>query len=135
MIANKEIINRKYNELIMKYMAQGYVVNSQTMHSHMSDAPIRIDMYKGNDFLRIYINDESAYFEDGTKTLRDKYYYDGYVFYVVAAHKHFDHASEFKDRDTIWTSNLEIIEEYKFYSTTYKWRRCGYTDSLEDIEI
>lgn len=135
MIRNNQIINEKFNELIMKYMSQGYVVNTSTMHGSMSDAPIRIDLNRGKVFVRIYVKEESAYHVPEVKELRDKYYYDGYTYYVRVAYKDMDDLS-FKQYDsTIWTSNLETIEEYKFYSTSWRRYESGYTDNLDDIRM
>ena len=135
MIRSNQIINEKFNELIMKYMSQCYVVNTSTMHGSMSDAPMRIDMNRGKEFIRIYIKDEGAYSAPEVKELRNKYYYDGYTYYVRVAYKLMDDMY-FKQYDkTVWTSDLETIEEYKFYGTSWKRYESGYTDDLSDIRM
>ena len=135
MITNNQIINEKFNELITKYMSQGYVINTSTMRGTMSDAPMRIDLNRGKVFVRIYVKEESAYNVPEVKELRNKYYYDGYTYYVRVAYKDMDDLY-FKHYDTtIWTSDLETVEEYKFYSTSWRRYESGYTDNLDDIRM
>ena len=136
MIRNNSVINEKFNELVMKYMQLGYVINTSSMHGEHSNAPVRIDMNRGKEFIRIYINKGSSFRNDDVKELEDKYYYDGYIYHVCVGYKLFEDLS-FKNHDsTVWTEGLETIEEYKYYTTSWRRNRnTGYTDNLDDIRM
>ena len=135
MIRSNQIINEKFNELIMKYMSQGYVIITSTMHGSTSGAPIRIDLNSGKVFVRIYVKEESAYYVPEVKELRNKYYYDGYTYYVRVGYKVMDDLSFKKYDNTIWNDDLETIEEYKYYTTPWGRHNVGYTDNLDDIRM
>jgi hypothetical protein len=136
MVTNITIINKIMNEYLLKYLQQGYTINTQTMHGSQSDCPYKIDLSKGNEFVRIYTNRESAYGcgIEAVRELRRKLDYDGDVYTIGVARGVFDDKRYFaRDDSTVWMDRLEIIESRHVY--TVGWRRnLGYTEDLEDVK-
>lgn len=135
MVTNITIINKIMNEYLLKYLQQGYTINTQTMHGSQSDCPYRVDLSKGNEFIRVYVNRQSAWGcgIEAVRELRKKFDYDGDVFTIGVAHGVFKDKRLFAREDcTLWMDKLEIIESRYVY--TVGWRRnLGYTEDLEDV--
>lgn len=136
MITNITIINKIMNEYLLKYLQQGYVINTQTMHGSQSDCPYKIDLSKDKEFIRIYAKRESAYWNKNEviNELKRKYGYGNDIYTVAVAYKLFDNKSAFTRYDsTVWMDKLEIIESRCVY--TIGWRgNLGYTEDLEDVK-
>ena len=136
MVTNITIINKIMNEYLLKYLQQGYIINTQTMHGSQSDCPFKVDLSKGNEFVRVFTKRESSYWskDETIKELREKYYYDNDIYIIAVAHKIFDDRSSFtRDDSTIWMDKLEIIERRYVYTVGWR-RKLGYTEDLEDVK-
>lgn len=133
MVTNISIINKIVNEYLLKYLQQGYTVNAQTMNGSQSDCSFRIDLSKGNEFIRIYTDRESTWGcgIEAVRELRKELYYDGDVYTIAVARGVFDKRLFSRDDCTVWMDKLETIESHYVY--TVGWRRNGYTEDLEDV--
>ena len=136
MVTNISIINKIMNEYLLKYLQQGYVVNTQTMHGSQSDCPFKVDLSKGKEFIRVFVKRDSGYFSDNeaVKELKKNYYYDNDVYTIAVARGVFDDKRYFtRDDSTVWMDKLELIERRCVY--TIGWRRnLGYTEDIEDVK-
>ena len=136
MVTNITIINKIMNEYLLKYLQQGYIINTQTMRGSQTDCPFKVDLSKGNEFVRIYAKRESAYWnkDEAFKELRRKYDYDNDIYIIAVAYKVFDNKSSFaRDDSTVWMNKLEIIESRYVYTVGWH-RNLGYTEDLEDVK-
>lgn len=85
-----------FTDKVNEYLAQGYVFHTRSMNG--SDGTTRIDLIKGTDFIRIFMDDKSDWVNDC----------DTHYLWV-------GHTTNVKiDRDIVWSDNLEIIEEHKW---------------------
>ena len=136
MVTNITIINKIMNEYLLKYLQQGYIINTQTMHGSQSDCPFKVDLSRGKEFVRIYAKREGAYWDkdEVIKELRRKYDYDNDIYIVAVAYKLFDNKSSFARNDsTVWMDKLEIIESRYIYEIGWR-RNLGYTENLEEVK-
>lgn len=135
MVTNITIINKIMNEYLLKYLQQGYIINTQTMHGSQSDCSFKVDLSKGNEFVRVFTKRDSCYWckDETIKELKENYYYDGDVYTIGVARGVFDDKRLFvRDNSTIWMDKLEIIESRYVYTVGWR-RKLGYTEDLEDV--
>lgn len=135
MVTNITIINKIMNEYLLKYLQQGYTINIQTMHGSQSDCPYKVDLSKGNEFVRVYTNRQSAYGSgiEAVRELRRELDYDGDVYTIAVARGVFKNKRSFtRDDSTVWMDRLDIIESRYVYTVGWS-RKLGYTEDLEDV--
>lgn len=136
MVTNITIINKIMNEYLLKYLQQGYIINTQTMHGSQSDCPFKVDLSKGNEFVRVFTKRDRCYHSNNEiiKELKRNYYYDGDVYTIGVARGVFKDKHLFaRDDSTIWMDKLEIVESRYVYTVGWS-RNLGYTEDLEDVK-
>ena len=109
------------------YISNGYMINTDTMSG--SDGTRRVDLRKGNKFIRVWIERTSSYLYN--KELEDKYHYYGDVFvlrvgYIELKNPNIDH---------VWSSDLAISYEKPYYKIGDRGYNNGaITDDFEEVK-
>ncbi len=88
---NRTELDVIYTNKVMEYIQKGYVFFTESMGG--SDGTLRVDLIKGNDFIRIYLKEYPP------------------ILKLIIGHINFGNN---KPR-YVWESNLEKIEEKNFY--------------------
>ena len=137
MVTNISIINNIMNEYLLDYLQRGFKLNSQTMHGSQSDCPYKIDLSKGNEFIRILAKKERSYWlrdNEDIQNLKREYDYDNDVYIVSVARGVFKDKRLFTRKDsTVWMDRLEIIETRYVYAVGWYYN-LGYTEDIEDVK-
>lgn len=110
-------INKLFTDKVSEYIAKGYTINVTSMNSTQGEIG-KVDLIKGEEFIRIWMNRESFYGHS----------WNGYelVFYVS---RWLHPASHCSSDITVWNNDLETIEYSVFYEIERdKW----YIDNLEE---
>lgn len=109
-------INARFTEKVHEYLHEGYVFNTTSMSGHQGEV-CKVDLVKDNEFIRIWINQESnwnAPFHGNMMVLRvSKWQYP----------------AERSCQYTVWNSELDHIEEYTFYQLD---RSDWYTEDFQE---
>lgn len=130
MVRNKKVINEKFTELVNKYVQMGYTINVFSMKG--ADGSSRVDLIKGNDFIRVFTKRESAF--SYNKDLYYNYAYDNDVCIVAVGKMTIDNVGKFiKNNSDPWTKDLEVVEKYVYYGVGSLYRENGFTDDIKDI--
>lgn len=83
-----------FTDKVAEYIAQGYVFHTRTMNG--SDGTTRIDLIKGTDFIRVFMD--------------TSYGINGHIHFLKVGKK----SNVTIHRDIVWADDLEIIEEYEW---------------------
>lgn len=112
-------INKRYTEIINKYLVKGYTVNTATMGGSQGEIA-HIDLTDGNEIIRILVEGFNEYHRD----------IEGVEIIVGKATDEIKPNSK-KTLGTIWNNRLEIIESERFFAIG---RNGYYTDKKEEAE-
>jgi hypothetical protein len=95
-------LNKMFTDKVIEYVNKGYVINPNSFIG--SDGTARVDLVKGDSFIRVYLRTESNWREN----------YD-YMVILTVGEKKIDKRLQKKiaDIDLVWTSDLITIEEQK----------------------
>jgi hypothetical protein len=130
MVTSKKIIDKIMTQRVQEYMNKGYVLYLNSMRG--SDGTQKIDLIKGDDFIRIYCERISFYqyrnTNIDTQKLYNQYCYDEDIFVVRIGNTELKN----KNKDLIWSSNLNIIHTDAFYSIGNSYRQCGISTDVND---
>ena len=85
-----------FTNKVRGYMNNGYIINTKTFSG--SDGTQRVDLIKGNHFIRVYLES----------------YYDGESCIALRIGEKVLTPIEMKRADIIWKNDLNIIKEYVF---------------------
>jgi len=101
-------IEQFFTAKMIQYIARGYTINPGTMAGHQGEIS-KIDLKKGDDVIRILLENTHAW------DRADDVEIDGVVLKVGRSHEKLNPARPFDTWQTIWSENLEILEERTFY--------------------
>lgn len=95
-------LNKMFTDKVIEYVNKGYIINPNSFKG--SDGTARVDLVKGDSFIRVYLRTESNWKEN----------YD-YMVILTVGEKKMDKRLQKKivDKDSVWTSDLTTIEEQK----------------------
>lgn len=119
-------LDTKITEFVNAYFHQGYVLNTITMNG--SNGTRHIDMRKNHDFIRIWIEKETAYHYN--KNLAMDYNYHNYVFVLRLGHKTLKHT----DADIVWNDDLEVFYEHVYYVIGNEYDGSAITDDIDTVK-
>lgn len=109
------------------YISNGYMINTSTMRG--SDGTNRVDLRKGNKFIRIWVERISAW--SYNKELDKKYGYDNDIFVLRVGYKELQHPLT----DGVWSSDLAISYEKPYYKIGHdRYNEGAYTDDFEEVK-
>lgn len=109
------------------YLAMGYTLNTETMRG--SDGTNRVDLRKGNKFIRIWTERISSWSYD--KELDKKYDYYGDIFVLRVGYKEL----KYPNSDSVWSSDLAVSYEKPYYKIGSRGYNDGaYTDDFEEVK-
>ena len=107
------------------YIANGYMINTATMKG--SDGTNRVDLRKGNKFIRIWVNRTSAWSYDNELDKKYNYYED--VFVLRIGYKELKNPTT----DTVWSNDLAISYEQPYYKIgSGRYNEGAYTDDRSE---
>lgn len=100
-------INKIYSDKVAEYLAKGYTIHPVSMGGSQGEI-CKIDLYKGDELIRIWMSDESCRWSD------PNCYREGYRAISVGK---WMYPTSMSDRynDTVWYKELEVLEEIRFY--------------------
>lgn len=119
-------LDREITTMVRNYMDIGYTLNTETMRG--SDGTKRVDLRKGKDFIRVWVDRVSAWSYD--KSLSMLYDYSGDIFVLRVGHT----ILTFPDTDLVWSDKLEVIYEEPYYKIGYKYNNGALTDDFEEVK-
>lgn len=99
----RQDLDIRFTEKVQEYINSGYHIHTNSFGG--SDGTLRVDLIKGNDFIRVYI--EKKYEK-----------YDPYYLLIVAQ-KYLTKRE--MNSDTIWKHELTIMEQEKFWELNNRW--------------
>lgn len=109
------------------YIANGYMINTKTMSG--SDGTNRIDLRKGNKFIRIWIERTSSW--SYNKELDKTYGYYNDIFVLKVGYKEL----KYPTTDSVWSSDLAISYEKPYYKIgNIRYDKGAYTDNFEEVK-
>lgn len=119
-------LDTKITELVNAYFHQGYVLNTITMVG--SDGTRHVDMRKNHNFIRIWIEKNTAYRYN--EKLAMDYNYHNYVFVLKVGFKTLKRT----DADIIWNDDLVLLYEYVYYMIGGEYDGGAITDDLDTVK-
>lgn len=113
---NRNDINRIFTEQVAGLLAQGYQIHTNSMNGNQGEIA-RVDLYKDNDLLRVFIVNEISYGE-----------FDG-DYIIIRIGKYVEPIRRYP----IWNNELDILSEIKLVEI-----KCDYyltpEEALEYLE-
>ena len=109
------------------YISNGYMINTATMRG--SDGTNRVDLRKGNKFIRIWMERTNSY--SYNKELDEKYDYWNDIFVLRVGYKELKNPTI----DSVWSSDLAISYEQPYYKIgNNRYNEGAYTDDFEEVK-
>lgn len=109
------------------YISNGYMINTATMRG--SDGTNRVDLRKGNKFIRIWMERTNSY--SYNKELDEKYDYWNDIFVLRVGYKELKNPTT----DSVWSSDLAISYEQPYYKIgNNRYNEGAYTDDFEEVK-
>lgn len=115
-----EAINKKFSDKVLEYLMNGYVINSHSMSGHQGEV-CKVDLVKGDELIRIWIEEEFSRFRD---------LWRGSTMYIRVGKWKFLAPHSYSGV-TVWFKDLEVIEEIKYYKVSDNW----YLDSFGEAMV
>jgi hypothetical protein len=120
-------LDSEITKFVSGYIANGYTLNTETMRG--SDGTNRVDLRKGNKFIRIWIERTSAY--SYNKELDEKYDYWNDIFVLKVGYKELTNSNT----DSVWSSDLAVSYEQPYYKIgNNRYDEGAYTDDFEEVK-
>ena len=119
-------LDSEITKFVSGYVSNGYTINTSTMRG--SDGTNRVDLRKGNKFIRIWVERVSAWSYD--KELDKKYNYGNDIFVLRIGYKELKNPTT----DSVWSSDLALSYEQPYYKIGYKYNNGAYTDDFEEVK-
>lgn len=120
-------LDSEITKLVSEYISNGYMINTATMRG--SDGTNRVDLRKGNKFIRIWMERTSAY--SYNKELDKKYDYWNDIFVLRIGYKELKNPTT----DSVWSSDLAISYEQPYYKIgNNRYDEGAYTDDFEEVK-
>lgn len=109
------------------YIANGYTLNTETMRG--SDGTNRVDLRKGNKFIRVWMERTNSY--SYNKELDEKYNYWNDVFVLRVGYTEL----KYPTTDNVWSKDLSISYEQPYYKIgSNRYNEGAYTDDFEEVK-
>ena len=120
-------LDSEITKFVSGYISNGYMINTATMRG--SDGTNRVDLRKGNKFIRIWMERTSAY--SYNKELDKKYDYWNDIFVLRVGYKELKNPTT----DSVWSSDLAISYEQPYYKIgNNRYDEGAYTDDFEEVK-
>ena len=120
-------LDSEITKLASGYISNGYILNTATMSG--SDGTNRVDLRKGNKFIRIWMERTSAW--SYNKELDTKYNYGGDIFVLRVGYKELG----YPNTDSVWSSDLAVSYEKPYYKIgNNRYNEGAYTDDFEEVK-
>ena len=120
-------LDKELTDFVQGYLDSGYTLNTATMSG--SDGTRRVDLRKGNKFIRVWIDRQSIY--SYNKEIEKKYKYYGDVFVLRVGYIEL----KYTDTDHVWSNDLAISYEKPYYKIGDRgYDKGAITDDFEDVK-
>lgn len=120
-------LDSEITKLVSGYISNGYMINTATMRG--SDGTNRVDLRKGNKFIRIWMERTSAY--SYNKELDKKYDYWNDIFVLRVGYTELKNPTT----DSVWSSDLAISYEQPYYKIGHdRYNKGAYTEDFEEVK-
>ena len=103
-------INALFTQKVAEYIGKGYVINSTTMAGHQGEIA-KVDLRNDHEIIRIVFGTVYKNFRDGVAVTVGRYTNERYL-----------QPMEFRRSDTIWTNDMEVIENREFWQMQKNYR-------------
>ena len=116
-------LDSEITKFVSGYISNGYMINTPTMGTN------RVDLRKGNKFIRIWIERTSSY--SYNKELDEKYDYWNDIFVLRVGYTEL----KYPTTDSVWSSDLAISYEQPYYKIgSNRYNEGAYTDDFEEVK-
>ena len=122
----KKQICELFTKKVTEYIGKGYVISPESFSG--SDGTSRVDLVNGNSFIRIYMTEEIEHTNASD-------YFSGKDILVIRVCEKKLNAREEKYiyiQNIVWTKDLEVLEETKFYIVNKYGRGNTYYSTVEE---
>jgi hypothetical protein len=120
-------LDSEITKFVSGYVSNGYMINTETMSG--SDGTNRVDLRKGNKFIRVWMERTSSY--SYNKELDEKYNYWNDIFVLRVGYKELKNPTT----DTVWSKDLAISYEQPYYKIGRdRYNEGAYTDDFEEVK-
>lgn len=120
-------LDSEITKLVSGYISNGYMINTRTIRG--SDGTNRVDLRKGNKFIRIWVEETSAY--SYNKELDEKYDYWNDIFVLRVGYTELKNPTT----DSVWSNDLAISYEKPYYKIgSNRYDEGAYTDDFEEVK-
>lgn len=120
-------LDSEITKFVSGYIANGYTINTPTMRG--SDGTNRVDLRKGNKFIRIWMERTSSY--SYNKELDKKYDYCNDIFVLKVGYIELQNPTT----DSVWSDKLAISYEKPYYKIGQnRYDEGAYTDDFEEVK-
>lgn len=120
-------LDSEITKFVSGYISNGYTINTATMRG--SDGTNRVDLRKGNKFIRIWIERTNSY--SYNKELDEKYDYWNDIFVFKVGYTEL----KYPTADTVWSKDLAISYEQPYYKIgSNRYNEGAYTDDFEEVK-
>lgn len=103
-------INAIFTAKVAEYIGNGYVINSTTMAGHQGEIA-KVDLRNDHEIIRIWFGTAYRNFRDGLTVMVGRTTDERYLQPMTS-----------RRSDTIWTNDLEVIEERTFWQMQKRYR-------------
>ena len=119
-------LDREITFWVRIYMNEGYMLNTETMRG--SDGTKRVDLRKGKDFIRVWIDRVSAW--SYNKGLSINYNYSRDIFLLKIGQTVLTNPNA----DSVWSDKLEVIFKIPYYEIGYGYNNGALTDDFDEVK-
>ena len=120
-------LDSELTKFVSGYISNGYTLNTETMRG--SDGTNRVDLRKGNKFIRIWVERTSAW--SYNKELTRTYDYDNDIFVLRVGYTELTYPTT----DCVWSDKLAISYEKPYYKIGNRgYNKGAYTDNFEEVK-
>jgi hypothetical protein len=120
-------LDSEITKFVSGYVSNGYTINTETMRG--SDGTNRVDLRKGNKFIRVWMERTSSY--SYNKELDEKYDYWNDIFVLRVGYKELKNPTT----DIVWSKDLAISYEQPYYKIgSGRYGEGAYTDDFEEVK-
>lgn len=119
-------LDREITFWVRIYMNEGYILNTETMRG--SDGTKRVDLRKGKDFIRVWIDRVSAW--SYNKGLSINYNYSRDIFLLRIGQTVLTNPNA----DLVWSDKLEVIYKRPYYEIGYGYNNGALTDDFDEVK-
>lgn len=117
-------LDKAFTAKVNEYLVKGYHISTESMRGSQGEIA-KVDLIKSNELIRVWMNRESIF------SLRDQWSGDMIVIRVSRWNEDASLASYGK---TVWTSELETIEEKTYYRVRDYSNHEWYVDTYEEAQ-